>query len=175
MMLQLLFVTSYSTLNALMKAIQAYAIAKDYVIVKSRSKASYKSSRVAKVDIICERNNMSRRCKSTIKQRKIVNIKIDCSFKINVIYKQSLNVWTTNVRNKKLNYKNDKMLNDFATTRKKNKTTNLLNYIDVAIRFDNIVALYLLRALLINTLLDAILREILSEYRLQNLDNLLTN
>ncbi len=53
--------TNYPLLNALIKTIQAYAIVKEYVIVKLRLKARYKFNIVTKVDIICERNNELRR------------------------------------------------------------------------------------------------------------------
>ncbi len=59
--MQLLFATNYSLLNILVKAIQIYAIAKEYIIVKLRSKAKYKFDIVTKVNIICEYNNELRR------------------------------------------------------------------------------------------------------------------
>ncbi len=68
----------YPTFNALMEGVQAHAVAEGYAVVKSRSKAGYKSGRVAKVGIICERGGMPRRRKSAVKQRKTASIKIDC-------------------------------------------------------------------------------------------------
>ncbi len=59
--MQLLLVTNYFLFDIFVKAIQVYAIAKEYVIVKSQSKAKYKSNIVTKVDIICERDNKLRR------------------------------------------------------------------------------------------------------------------
>jgi len=59
--MQLSFATNYSLLDALVEVVQAYAIAKEYVIVKSQSKAKYKSNIVAKVDIICEYDDELRR------------------------------------------------------------------------------------------------------------------
>jgi len=50
--MQLLSTTNYSLLDVLVEAIQVYAIAKEYVIVKSQSKAKYKFDVVTKVDII---------------------------------------------------------------------------------------------------------------------------
>ncbi len=76
---------NYSTLDALMKAIQAHAIAKGYVVVKARSKAIYKFDAIAKVDIVCDRDGKSR-SKSRAKKRKIANIKCGCSFKVNALY-----------------------------------------------------------------------------------------
>ncbi len=61
MIMQLSFATNYSLLNTLVEVVQAYAIAKEYVIVKSQSKAKYKSNVVAKVDIICEYDDELRR------------------------------------------------------------------------------------------------------------------
>ena len=55
------FATNYSLLDALIKSIQAYAIVKEYVIVKLRLKARYKFNIITKVDIICERDNELRR------------------------------------------------------------------------------------------------------------------
>lgn len=118
--MQLSFATNYSSLDARLKIVQAHAIAKEYVIVKSRSKVNYKFDVVAKVNIACERNDKSRR-KLETKQRKTISIKCDCFFKINVIYKQSLNVWTTNVRNAKHNYENNATSNVFAIARKSKK------------------------------------------------------
>ena len=51
----------YPSLDALVEAVQAHAVAEGYAIVKSRSKAGYKSGIVAKVDIICERGGEPRR------------------------------------------------------------------------------------------------------------------
>jgi hypothetical protein len=59
--MQLSLATNYPSSNALVEAIQTHAIAKEYVIVKSQSKARYKSNIVTKVDIICERNDELRR------------------------------------------------------------------------------------------------------------------
>jgi len=59
--MQLLFATNYSLFDAFVKAIQTYAIAKEYVIVKSKSKAKYKFNIVIKVDIICERDDKLQR------------------------------------------------------------------------------------------------------------------
>ncbi len=89
--MQLLFATNYSLLNALVETIEAHAVEKEYKIVKKRSKASYKFDAITKVDIICKRNNESQR-KLGAKQRKIASIKCDCSFRVNFVYKQSLNM-----------------------------------------------------------------------------------
>ncbi len=59
--MQLSLATNYSSLDALFEAIQIHAVAKEYVIVKSRSKARYNFNIVTKVDIICERNDELRR------------------------------------------------------------------------------------------------------------------
>ena len=91
MMMQSSLATNYSSLDALVEVVQAYAVAEEYAIVKLRSKAKYKFNIVAKVDIICERDDESRR-KLRVKQKKIASIKCDCSFKINVLYKQGLKV-----------------------------------------------------------------------------------
>ena len=86
MMLQSSLATNYSTFDALMKAVQAHAIAKEYVVVKARSKATgYKFDAIAKVNIVCDRDNKSR-SKSRAKKRKIASIKCDCFFKVNALY-----------------------------------------------------------------------------------------
>jgi len=89
MMLQSSLATNYSTFDALMKAVQAHAIAKEYVVVKTRSKAIYKFNAIAKVNIVCDCDNKSQ-SKSRAKKRKIANIKCDCFFKMNALYNQSL-------------------------------------------------------------------------------------
>lgn len=61
---------------------------KEYIIVKRRSKLDYKSSKIVKITIDCERNNYLRR-KSSAKQKKIDSIKIDCSFRIIVLQRES--------------------------------------------------------------------------------------
>ncbi len=55
--MQLLFATNYSLFDAFVEAIQTHAIVKEYVIIKSQSKAKYKFNIVRKVDIICERDD----------------------------------------------------------------------------------------------------------------------
>lgn len=86
MVMQLSPATNYSLLDVLVETIQAHAIAKEYVIVKSRSKAGYKSNAIAKVDIICERDDKPQR-KLEAKQKRIARIKCDCLFRVNVLYK----------------------------------------------------------------------------------------
>jgi len=70
---------------------QMHASLEEYVIVKRRSKPSYKSNKIAKIAIDCERDNYLRK-KSSAKQKRIDNIKIDCSFRVNALYKESLDV-----------------------------------------------------------------------------------
>ncbi len=59
--MQLSLATNYSLLDAFVEAIQTHAIAKEYVIVKSQSKAKYKFNIITKVNIICKRDNKLRR------------------------------------------------------------------------------------------------------------------
>lgn len=89
MVLQLPPATDYPTLKALMEAVQAHAIAEGYAVVKARSKAGYKSGAVAKVGIVCDRDDKSR-SKPRAKQKKTASIKCGCPFKVNALYNQIL-------------------------------------------------------------------------------------
>jgi hydroxyethylthiazole kinase-like sugar kinase family protein len=64
--MQFLSATDYSTLDALIKAVQAYKIVKEDAVLKRRSKADYNLDTISKVDKICERDNKLRR-KSNVK------------------------------------------------------------------------------------------------------------
>jgi len=91
MVLQPLLETDFSTLQTLLEAMQIHASSKEYAIVKRRSKSSYKFSKIIKIAIDCERDDYLRK-KSNTKQKRIDNIKIDCLFRINALYKESLNI-----------------------------------------------------------------------------------
>jgi len=121
----------YPPLSALLEARQAHAAAEGYAIVRSRSKAGYKSGVVAKVDIVCERNGEPRR-KLEARRRKTASIKCGCPFRVNAIYKQSFNVWTTDVRNAEHNHEDDEVPDASAAARKPDKTAEVLAHIDAA-------------------------------------------
>lgn len=121
----------YSSLNALVEAVKTHAVAEGYGVVKKRSKAGYKSGAVAKVGIICERGGESRR-KLGARQRKTTSIKCGCPFRINAVYKQSLDVWTTDVRNAKHNHEDDEVPDASAAARKADKTAEVIAHIDAA-------------------------------------------
>jgi len=70
---------------------QIYALLKKYVVIKQKSKSSYKFDKIIKIVINCERNNYLRK-KFNTKQKRINNIKINCLFRINAFYKESLNI-----------------------------------------------------------------------------------
>ncbi len=112
-----------------------HATLEEYAIVRRRSKPSYKSGKTIKVVINCERDDYSRR-KPGAKQKRIDNIKIECSFRVNALYKESLDLWTIEVRHAKHNHEEDEVLDAFAALRKKNKTIDLLATIDLAIKAD---------------------------------------
>ncbi len=112
-----------------------HATSKEYVIVRRRSKLGYKSGKTIKIAINCERDDHSRR-KLDAKQKRIGNIKIECSFRMNALYKESLDLWTIKVRHAKHNHEKDEVSNAFAALRKKNKMANLLATIDLAIKVD---------------------------------------
>ncbi len=52
--MQLSLATNYSSLDALLEVVQAYVVAKEYAIVKLRSKVIYKFNAITKVVIACE-------------------------------------------------------------------------------------------------------------------------
>ncbi len=110
-----------------------HAASKEYAIVRRRSKSSYKFGKTIKVAINCERDDHPRR-KPGAKQKRIGSIKIECPFRVNALYKESLDLWTMKVRHAEHNHKEDEVPNAFATLRKKNKTTNLLATIDSTIK-----------------------------------------
>jgi len=164
--------TDYPTLDALMEAVQAHAVAEGYAVVKARSKATYKSGAIAKVGIVCDRGGKSR-SKPRAKKRKTASIKCDCSFKVNALYNQSLKVWKTEVRNAKHSHEEDEVPDASAATRRSDKTAELLGHIDATTRSDTIIACFLFNCSTKPPLIDATPREILSELRLQNLECLL--
>ena len=86
----------YATLKALMKAMQNHAFTKGYAIVKARFKSN-KLENVIKIVFSCNRDESSRRKSKTQAKRRIGSIKCDCLFKINAVYKKTLNAWTMNV------------------------------------------------------------------------------
>ena len=90
MSLQASIEADYFTFDALMKAMQNHIFIKDFVIVKTRFKSN-NFENVIKIVFLCNRDEQSRRrFKTQIKR--IDNIKCDCLFKINVVYKKTLNI-----------------------------------------------------------------------------------
>ena len=80
----------YSTLDALVEAVQNHAFTKDFAIVKTRSKPN-SFGNVIKAVLLCDRDEQSQR-KLKAQAKRINNIKCGCSFKINAVYKKTLNV-----------------------------------------------------------------------------------
>ncbi len=105
----------------------------EYIIVKRKSKLNYKSNKIIKIIIDCKRDNYLHK-KFDTKQKRINNIKINYSFLINILYKESLNIQTIKVCYTKHNYKNNKVSNVFVALQKKNKTIDLLVAINLAIK-----------------------------------------
>ena len=89
--MQLLFATNYSLLDTFLEIVQVYIVAKEYAIVKLQPKAIYKFNTITKVVITCKCDDKLQR-KLEIKQRKTTSIKYNYLFKVNVVYKKSLNI-----------------------------------------------------------------------------------
>ena len=91
MLLQASAEANYVTLKTLMKAMQNYVFIKDYAIVKTCFKLN-EFENMIKIVLSCDRDEQSRRkFKKQAKQR-TDNIKCDCFFKINAVYKKILNM-----------------------------------------------------------------------------------
>ncbi len=108
-----------------------HATSKGYAIVRRRSKLGYKFGKTIKVAINCERDDHPRK-KPGAKQKRTNSIKIGCPFRVNALYKESLDLWTMEVRHAKHNHEEDEVPNASAALRKKNKTADLLATIDSA-------------------------------------------
>ena len=90
MSLQASVEANYATFETLMEAMQNHVFIEDYAIVKARFKSN-NFENVIKVVLMCDRGEQLRRKpKTQIKQTD--NIKCGCSFKINAVYKKTLNV-----------------------------------------------------------------------------------
>lgn len=84
----------YIILKKLFDTIQAYISKKNYAIVKDRSKSIKSNNNFNnKINLLCDREKQSRKNnKNTKRKRKIFFIKIEYSFKANVIRKKSNNI-----------------------------------------------------------------------------------
>ena len=81
---------NYSTLDLLIKAMQNHVSTEDYVIIKARFKSN-DSKNVIKIVLLCDCDEQSQRTfKAQVKRTD--NIKCDYLFKINAVYKKTLNV-----------------------------------------------------------------------------------
>ena len=76
----------YATLEALMEAVQNYAFAEGYAIVKARSKSNGFGN-VIKAVLSCDRGGQPRRRSKAQAKRRTDSIKCGCLFKINAVYK----------------------------------------------------------------------------------------
>jgi hypothetical protein len=121
----------YPTLAALLEAVQAHASSEGYATVKRRSKPGYSSGVIVRIAIDCDRGGQPRR-KIGAKQRKTTNIKCGCLFRVNAVYKKSLDVWTIDVRNANHNHNENDVPDSSAALRKPHKTAALLTHIDTA-------------------------------------------
>ena len=90
MSLQVSAEANYFTFNSLMKAMQNHISTEDYAIVKARFKSN-DSENVIKVLLLCDRDEQSRRMFKA-QTKRTDNIKCDCLFKINAVYKKTSNV-----------------------------------------------------------------------------------
>jgi hypothetical protein len=136
----------YPTLEELLEAVQAHAAIEGYAVVRKRSKPGFRSNEIVKIALNCDRGGKARR-KPGAKIRKTSSIKCGCPFRVNAIYKKSLDVWTVNVRNTEHNHNADDVPDSSAALRRTNKTAELLEHIDNATRSGN-CCVYLSYALL---------------------------
>ena len=90
MSLQASVEADYFTLDALIKAMQNHVFTKGFAIVKAGFKPN-NFENVIKVVLLCDRDRKSRR-RSKTQTKRTDNIKCDCPFKINAVYKKTLNV-----------------------------------------------------------------------------------
>ena len=114
----------YSTLDWLVEAVQNHAFTEGFAIVKARSKPN-SFGNVVKVVLLCDRGGQPRR-RPKAQAKRTDNIKCGCFFKINVVYKKTLDVWTMDVRNAKHNHEENKTSEVSASLRKKHQTKFLL-------------------------------------------------
>lgn len=140
----------YATLQELFVAVQTHAKAAGYAVIKKRSKPSYSGGNIVKAGLLCDRGGFAKQKPSTytVKTRKKGSIKCGCPFKVNAIYKKSLNVWTVDLRNPEHNHDENEVPDCSAALRKPEKTNELLDRIDHASR----AGMYYLMAMA--TLLD---------------------
>lgn len=131
MLLQLPPEADYPTLQELLEAVQMHASSEGYAIVRRRSKPGYKSGKMVKGAINCERGGHPRR-KPEVKRKRTGSIKIGCFFRLNALYKKSLDVWTVEVRHADYNHEEDEVPDASAALQKKNKTADLISAIDLA-------------------------------------------
>ena len=80
----------YSTLDALVEAVQNHAFTEGFAIVKARSKPN-SSGNVIKAVLLCDRGGQPRR-RPKAQAKRTDSIKCGCPFKINAVYKKTLNV-----------------------------------------------------------------------------------
>ncbi len=121
----------YPTLQELLEAVQMHASSEGYAIVRRRSKTGYKSGKMVKVTINGERGGHPQR-KPEFKRKRTCSIKIGCPFRLNALYKESLDVWTVEVRHADHNHEEDEVPDASAALRKKDKTADLISAIDLA-------------------------------------------
>ncbi len=126
----------YASLADLVDAVQAHAKAEGFAIVRKRSKPSYSGGIIVKATLLCERGGFTKRkpTKPGVKTRKKASIKCGCPFKVNAVYKKSLDVWSIDVRIAEHNYEKDNVPDCSAALRKPEKTEELLDRIDYATR-----------------------------------------
>jgi len=79
-------------------------------------------------------NLMKVRRKEGARARKTSSIKCGCPFRVNAIYKKSLDVWTVDVRKAEHNHDADDVPDSSAALRRTNTTAELLQQIDNATR-----------------------------------------
>jgi hypothetical protein len=126
----------YPTIDELLKAVQAHAAIEGYAVVRKRSKPGFRSIEIVKVALNCDRGGEVRH-KSKARVRKTSSIKCGCRFRVNAIYKKSLDVWTVDVRNAEHNHDANDLPDASIALRRTNRAAELLEHIDNATRSGN--------------------------------------
>lgn len=82
---------NFASLDKLIDAMQAYTKKESYIVIRKQFKSNFKSYKIVKIALNCNRDDKTQRKKSAQLQ-KTNNIKCNCLFKVNAIYKKSLDI-----------------------------------------------------------------------------------
>jgi hypothetical protein len=154
--------------------VQAHAEAEGFSITRKRSKPSYNGGVIVKATLLCDRTGFTKRkpTKPGVKARKKGSIKCGCLFRVNAVYKKSLNVWSIDVRIAQHNHEKNDVPDCSAALRRSEKTAQLLDRIDHATRAGMYTILSI--AMSINNVTGDAPHEFLSKERLDDPRTLLT-